>query len=134
MKQATLYSVASSRIMVATDYHEAYSFGEPFGEPFRTRDMDIAAFIQPDPQMQVEVQRWPVHNVRRCDTKGRVVLDEYIVIDPKLRSILEVPIKDEYQKLLAIEHELTRLSLEQVKVFCALPWYKRVWRALTNIL
>ena len=83
MKEATLYSVTSKRILVAKDYHEVYSLNEPFG----TRDMEIAAFMSPDPQMQVEVQRWPVHNIRRGEN-GRLVLDEYIVIDPKCARFL----------------------------------------------
>ena len=115
--------------MVATDFHEVYLLNEPF----RTRDMELASFMSPDLQMQIEVQRWPVHRVCRGEN-GRRVLDEYIVIDPKLRSILEAAIKDEYQKVLAIEHELTRLALEQVTAFHALPWYKRVWRAARNIV
>lgn len=109
MRKVTLYTVESTMYEVHSrqDYLERYVHsGLPMQE-FPGGKFGVGG---------VEREIIPIHHIREC---GR---DSFIAVEPKLRSMIEMPVRDELEK----QNQLRLQLLERVVSFERLP----VWRRL----
>lgn len=116
MRKVTLYTVESTMYEVHSrqDYLERYvRSGLPMQE-FPDGKFGVGG---------VEREIIPIHHIREC---GR---DSFIAVEPKLRSMIEMPVRDELAKAKAEAEQQNQLRiqiLERVVSFERLP----VWRRL----
>jgi hypothetical protein len=127
MKEATLYRVTQDSIVTSRDYIDIVRHTAP--PVFHLGDGDFGMFT--DYKMTADCV--PLEQIVRCGQRS------WIAIDPELRQLIEQRVVSEYTKLLdASEHERKTLRHERnniissVRSFVQLPWYKRVWAALSR--
>lgn len=117
MRQATLYTIKAERVM-AGDFME---FRHVISDP---RDI-CRVHREPDTALAcIETKKIPVDMVSRIRDGERQ--DQYIALHPDLREILEAPI---LRPLHEARYELGN-AMRRISDFKALPWYKRVWKAV----
>ena len=73
----------------------------------------------------------------RVKEDGELLVDHYLCIDPRLRQMLEVPIRAECERSLGalrnmLEHmqDIACSYQGRLRLFNEAPWWKRVWIAL----
>lgn len=134
MREATLYTIQGQRVMCADYLEMARTFG-PMPPLSPMTDGDA---LYPVDSPSVEVERLPVHAISKIEHGQRV--DDYIVLEPELRKILEAPFAGRVEKL---EWERAKLIREnkqymsavegyenRLEHFNTLNWFRRVWHVI----
>lgn len=129
MNKATLFRVEEELIWTTKNYHEFYSVDHPFRLP----DKQLGATFE---TTKAKVHRWPIERVY-VKEDGDLIVDQYICMDPRLRQMLEVPIRTEWERSLVasrnmLEHmqDIACSYQERLRLFNEAPWWKRVWITL----
>lgn len=134
MKEATLYTIQEQRVMCGDYFEMARQFG-PMPPLSPMTDGDA---LYPVDSPSVEVERLPVHAISKIEHGRRV--DDYIVLEPELREILEAPFVGRVEKLEWEKAKLLRENKQYINAvegyenrlehFNTLNWFRRVWHVI----
>ena len=125
MRQISIYRLGKETKAYAGEYHEFHQMDFDKIQPISYTDFALPM------DMTVQVKREPVHHLVRVEQGRRQ--ESYIVIEPKLRELLEAPFLTKVaaanrEAAEALEH--LKYTKESISNFLSLPWYKRIWMAI----
>lgn len=133
MRKATLYTIQSQRVACGDYFEMAQTFG-PTAPLVRVREDGIISIDMPT----VKIERLPVHAISKIEHGQRS--NDYIVLTPKLREILEAPFVGRVEKLEWEKAKLLRENKQymngiegyenRLEHFNTLNWFRRVWHVI----
>ena len=144
MKQATLYELKKSEVVLTGDYLELHKY-DPIGtyEKMPIFDAETEDVVS---HATIKVQRLPAERICRYDGGGNRE-EMLVVLDPSLKEIIDATVKGKYENQISqLKSEIRNIEFrlnvqnvfvnyykERIVIYNSLPWYTKIWNFFRGV-